>query len=225
MKYLFSVLVIFMGIHFASAQSCSSYYFFKEGQVIEMTSLNKRGKTEGISTYTVKDLKKGGDGAMTATIAMQMNNEKGKELVTAQTVIRCLDGNYQMDMSQFIPSAQMEQFKDVDASGSFFLEYPSNMKTGDVLKDGKMEIQSSTNGMKMDLEMDITDRKVEAKESVTTPAGTWECFKITNQQKMRMKMAGIGIPVKTETTEWYAPGFGMVKTQSKYGISQITSIK
>jgi len=225
MKYLLSVLVLFMGINFALSQSCSGYYYFKEGQIIEMTSINKKGKTEGVTTYTVKELKKGANGALTSTIDMIMNNEKGKETATARTVIRCLDGNYQMDMSQFIPSAQMEQFKDVDASGSFFLEYPSSMKTGDVLKDGKMEIQSSTNGMKMDLEMDITDRKVESKESVTTSAGTWDCFKISSQQKIRMKMAGIGIPVKTETTEWYAPGFGMVKTQSKYGTSQITSIK
>jgi hypothetical protein len=36
---------------------------------------------------------------------------------------------------------------------------------------------------------------------------------------------GVGIPVNIEGTEWFAPGFGIVKTESKHGSTAITSIK
>ena len=73
--------------------------------------------------------------------------------------------------------------------------------------------------------MDMTNRSVQAKEKVTSPAGNWDAFKITYHSKIKMKIAGIGIPVNTEVTEWYVPDFGIVKTESKYGSTLITAIK
>ncbi len=70
----------------------------------------------------------------------------------------------------------------------------------------------------------ITDRKVAGKETVTTSAGTWECYKITYKSKITMKI-GIGIPIKMDVTEWYAPGFGVVKTESNGGKTEITAVK
>jgi hypothetical protein len=70
----------------------------------------------------------------------------------------------------------------------------------------------------------MTKRKVTGKESLTTPAGTWDCFTITYHSKMIFKM-GIGIPMNSDVTEWYAPGFGVVKTESNGGSTLITSVK
>jgi hypothetical protein len=36
---------------------------------------------------------------------------------------------------------------------------------------------------------------------------------------------GIGIPMNMDVTEWYAPGFGTVKTESNSGDTEIVSIK
>jgi hypothetical protein len=38
-------------------------------------------------------------------------------------------------------------------------------------------------------------------------------------------MMGVGIPVNMDGVEWYAPGFGVVKTQSKHGATEISAIK
>jgi hypothetical protein len=65
---------------------------------------------------------------------------------------------------------------------------------------------------------------VQGKESITTPAGTWDCFKITYHSKVVIKI-GIGIPANADVTEWYAPGFGVVKTESNSGVTEITSVK
>ncbi len=73
--------------------------------------------------------------------------------------------------------------------------------------------------------MQVTNRKVQAKETVTTSAGTWDCYKITNSTKMKIKTMGIGMPMNIENTEWFAPGFGVVKTESKSGGTAITAIR
>ncbi len=77
-----------------------------------------------------------------------------------------------------------------------YLEYPANMNVGDQLKDGQLSMDyESTSGLKSSIEISITERKVEGKESVTTSAGTWECFKISAHNKIVSKIAGIGIPI------------------------------
>jgi hypothetical protein len=48
---------------------------------------------------------------------------------------------------------------------------------------------------------------------------------ITYKSKITIKTMGIGMPFNIEGTEWFAPGFGIVKTESKYGGTAITAIK
>ena len=88
-----------------------------------------------------------------------------------------------------------------------------------------MTMEVNNNGMQQTLTMNVTNRKVEGKESITTPAGTWDCFKITSKSKIHMKMGPIGVPMNFDSTEWFAPGFGVVKTESKHGETLITSVK
>ena len=106
-----------------------------------------------------------------------------------------------------------------------FMEYPKNMNVGDNLKNASMHMDVDNNGMKQSIDMDVFDRKVEAKENVTTPAGSWDCFKISYKSKLKIKTMGIGMPMNIEGIEYFAPGFGVVKTQSKSGGTEIVSIK
>lgn len=186
----------------------------------------KKGKDAGKLIYKVSDLKKSGNN-LTATVNSELIDKKGKPASKAVNQIECQNGTLMMDMKMFIPSTQQEQMGDISGSTEkVYLEYPSNMKTGDALKDGVFSMNfSAKGGMNGRIDVNITNRKVEGKESVTTPAGTWECFKITYHTKIIFKM-GIGIPFNMDVTEWYAPGFGMVKSESeKGGITEITSIK
>lgn len=42
---------------------------------------------------------------------------------------------------------------------------------------------------------------------------------------MGVKMGPINVPMNFDGIEWYAPGVGVIKTESKYGSTMITSIK
>ena len=190
-----------------------------------MTIYNKKGDESGKNVYTITDVQASGNEA-TATVNSELFDKKGKSVVKATNNIKCNGGVMMMDMKMMIPQQQAEQFKNGEAKAeNVYLEYPAGMKEGDQLKDGSFTMTGQNGPMNYTLTLNITDRKVEGKESVTTTAGTWECFRITSKSHMVMKMA-VSIPMNFESTEWYAPGFGVVKTESKGGGgTAITAIK
>lgn len=210
----------------SSAQDCSNYYYLQNNKTVEMTITNNKGKESGKMTYVVTDSKKNGS-SITATINSEFVDAKGKSITKATNNVKCENGIMQMDMKTFIPPVQMEQMKSGSATATdVYLEYPANMNVGDQLKDGQFNMDyESAGGLKSSIEISITERKVEGKEMITTPAGTWECYKISAKNKIVSKIAGVGIPIKMDVIEWFAPGFGIVKTESKTGKTEITSIK
>jgi hypothetical protein len=225
MKFILAV-IFSVTVQFSFAQDCSNYYYLQNNKTIEMTISNNKGKESGKMIYSISNSNKTGT-AYSATINSEFIDSKGKSVTKAINNVKCESGVMKMDMKMFIPAAQQEQLASGAASASnVYLEYPASMKVGDNLNDGQFSMDyENAGGMKSSLEISITDRKVEAKESVTTAAGTWECFKISTKNKITTKIAGIGIPIKMDVTEWFAPGFGVVKTESKGGKTEITSVK
>ncbi len=208
------------------AQDCKDFYYLQDTKTVEMTIYNRKDKSDGVVTYKISDVKNN-NGSIEATIHSEMVNEKGKSLSQSVVKAKCTGGVLMMDMSMFIPSAQQQQLKNIEATAdAVYLDYPANMKAGDQLKDGLFTMDmKQEGGINTNVSVELTDRNVIAQESITTTAGTWNCFKITYKNKIVTKIAGIGIPVKLEATEWFAPGFGVVKTESKYGRTEITAIK
>jgi hypothetical protein len=127
----------------------------------------------------------------------------------------------------------MAMYKDMEVKADdAFIEYPSTVTDGQSLKDASFKMETYKNGVTYStINLDQTNRKVIGKESVTTPAGTWECWKITYDSKFKINMGGIGIPMNMQGTEWFAPGFGIVKTEvankngKLMGSTMITSVK
>ncbi len=154
-----------------------------------------------------------------------MFDKKEKSIVKATNIIKCANGIMMMDMKMNLPQTGKSESTDANAKlSNVFVEYPASMQTGDELKDASMQMDIESNGMKQSIDMQVINRKVQGKESVTTTAGTWDCYKITNNTKMKIKTMGIGMPMNTENTEWFAPGFGVVKSESKSGGTAITAI-
>lgn len=207
-----------------TAQDCKNYLFLQNGKTIEMTIYNKKGEESGRQVYTVSDYA-GNAKKATATINTEMFDRKGKSLATAQNKVQCNGGALQMDMQMSLPGEQSKNMKADASAQSFFLDYPASMKEGDALPDGHMQIDIDMNGgMKSNVNMDVTARKVEGKETITTTAGTWDCFKITSHMKMSIKTLMIPINYNSDNTEWFAPGVGVIKTLSKGGGTAITAI-
>jgi hypothetical protein len=222
--FLFASFICLL-VNSSRGQDCKSYFFLQPNKTIEMTIYNKKGDDNGKYVYTVSNVTNSGS-STSGTINTEMFNKKGKSMATGHSEISCKDGIMMIDMTMQLPQQQQEQFAKADVKADkFYIEYPANMKAGDKLKDATLDMTIDNSGMKQSVNMVTSDRTVVGKESVTTSAGTWDCFKITFKSKITIKTMGIGMPFNLEGTEWFAPGFGIVKTESKHGGTAITAIK
>jgi hypothetical protein len=89
------------------------------------------------------------------------------------------------------------------------------LSVGQTLKDGFIEMKVSTQpGFGMNTTITINNRKVESKETVTTPAGTFDCFKISYNINAQTKMMGMNMNNLMKAEEWVSEGVGVVKTSS-----------
>jgi hypothetical protein len=222
---LSSCLAIVLSATTVYAQDCAQYLFLQKDKTIEVSVYNKKGDPNGRNVYAVSDVTTGG-GTTSGKLASEIFDRKGKSVAKANSVIKCTGGAILIDMRLMLPQQQTEQFSNAEVKANDgLLEYPATMNVGDALKDGSFSMDMNNHGMVQTLTMVINNRKVEAQESVTTPAGTWNCYKISFKSKITVKTGPIGIPFSFEGTEWYAPGVGIVKTESKYGSTVVTSIK
>lgn len=215
------------------AQDCKGFYYLNNGEV-QMTVFDKKGSESGKVTYTISGVA-AANGSTTASFTSEMVNEKGKSISKGAGSYKCSGGVMFLDAKVAMPQEQLAGFKDMDVKADqVYIEYPSSMSDGQALKDAnfKMEIFNKQ-GLASTVTFDEINRKVVGKESITTPAGTWECWKISYEGKFNSKLAplNIGIPINMMCTEWFAPGFGIVKTETSnkggklMGSTQITSVK
>lgn len=215
----------------ARAQECSHYLLLQKDKTIEMTIYNKKGEPNGKQVYQVSDVATNG-GTTTAKLASELFDKKGKSMAKSTSSVQCNGGALLIDMKLMLPQQQAEQAGNSDNSTnaevstqSNYIDYPASMKVGDVLKDGNFTMDIKRGGMTQTMTMQVTGRKVLGQESVTTTAGTWDCFSISAKSRIAMKTGPINIPFNYEYTEWYSPGFGVIKTEGKYGGTAITAIK
>lgn len=61
----------------------------------------------------------------------------------------------------------------------------------------------------MKLRAFLSNGRVEGFESVTTPAGTFNCLKVSYRAQYKVML----FSEKSYVTEWYAPNVGLVKRQ------------
>ena len=77
-------------------------------------------------------------------------------------------------------------------------------------QNGSLVISVYSEGVRiMGMSTSITKRKVEAKEQITTDAGTFDCYKITYTITVSTMFS-----VRMEVAEWIAEGIGTVKSET-----------
>lgn len=176
--------------------------------------------TKGDSfTYTVYDQ----DGDVEAKYVCKNKEVEGADLSDASVLYEYQfwngDGeplfdkdNGMMDMKITLNSEGTTSYMD-DMSKSMAIQdiitmgdistLPSDIKVGAVIPDSKINVKVKNVGATFSIE----DRKVLAKESVTTPAGTFECYKMDEMQYNKVLLS-----TKTyHITTWYAKNIGCVK--------------
>lgn len=197
----------------ATAQDCKSYYYMISNAAVEMSIYDGKGEIVGKQQYKIADVKKEGSD-MVSTFSSSFLDKKGKEISKSEGKFKCNGVTISVDMKMNMPNSPVQNMNAKMKSSDSYLMYPTSFTVGQTLPDGAFHIESETNGMPMTMDFNVKDRKVEGKESITSEAGTWDCFKITYNIESKISIMGAGVPMNLKATEWFAPGFGMIKSVS-----------
>jgi hypothetical protein len=203
------------------SQNCSTYYPFKEGAKFQITSFNPKGKKESVMDYEIVSIKND-----VATIHTKITDAKGKEVTSASYDMTCNAEGVSIDFKSLMNPEMLKQYKDmeIDMKGSN-IELPNNLSVGQNLKDAQLIMTLNMGAMKMNMTIDMVNRKVNSKESITTEAGTFNCFALSYNSEMK-----IGLKQSFEIKEWISDGVGLVKSETYnkggklMGYSELTSI-
>ena len=207
-------IAVFLSIGFIqnglSQPNCSKYYPMIDGASFEYTNYDKKGKTEGTASYQVIGVSTNADNTL-ATMAMKLDDKKGKEIYKTDYKFTCTGNMVSIDYKSLIPASMLEQYKgmEMDISGTD-LELPNNLSIGQQLSDANVTMKLSMSGITINTTIDLVNRNVEKKENVTTPAGTFNCYVIYTDNKVKAMMVKQAFPSRV----WFAEGVGMIKQES-----------
>jgi hypothetical protein len=183
-----------------------------EGTVLVYKSFDKKGKESSGTKYTIKNVKKDGDN-VDITYLVESLDQKDELVYKDEITIQLRGDVLYVDMSNFVNKAAFQQDgqipADIKVTGNN-MELPTNISPGETLPDANIEMTMKMGFMNMKMGAQVTDRKLEAIEEITVPAGTFKAYKFSSN----VTATAIGINLKTQNIEWYTKGIGMVKSEA-----------
>ncbi len=211
-KTLLSLVTILCYISNVFAQdTCSKYYPFEEGTSLEYTVYNKKDKADGTTTYKVEKVSREGDTTI-AAMNLTFTDGKGKSVYNNDYKISCSGDKVQIDYKSLFPAQMMKQYKDMnvemDITGSDII-IPNLLTVGQELPDANVIIEMKM-GIKMKITVNTTNRKVISEETITTPAGTFNCMIMTETVSSKV----MGSKNTSTSKAWVAEGVGLVKQET-----------
>ena len=195
----------------AQSNACESAYMpFVKGVSFELTTYSQKGKKTGSVSHDIAEVSDLATGYR-ATVYTQLSDDKGKPTTDGRYTIDCTSDGIVVDVSSLLNSQTMAAFSamEVDVTGDG-LQIPNTLTPGQTLPDASLHMKASMNGLTLiQLNMQITNRKVIGKEKITTPAGAFDCVKLAQTTSLD----GFGKSTY-ESTTWLARGVGTVRTEN-----------
>jgi hypothetical protein len=203
-------------LHFASptplaAQSCNDFFPLREGTVLKYVNYDKKGKVTGANEMSLTGKKDTPEGII-ASFSTKLFDDKGGLIYSGNLDAECRNGTLVFDASKLLDPATMSAYEsmEVEVTGDNF-QIPVNAGPGTTLEDAGVSAVISSGGMKiMTLTVNVTNRRIEGHETLTTPAGSFECTRYafdssTKAGFVRVDLSGI---------EWYNKDYGTLRSES-----------
>ena len=213
-KVLYTALIsLFAGT--VMAQDCTFFFPQAEGTVWVRKGYDAKGNLQTVMSYKVDDVETLPTG-MEVEADYVYTNPSGTVVNKGDVKAYCQNGEFFMDSQETLssPGLVSEMSTNVDLTENF-INYP-NPYAADFDKDNVYFDEASVKiydkkDRKNRKDMSIYDREFIKIESITTPAGTFDCAKVkyklaTRSPKSKETLTGYGY-------EWYSPNVGLVRTE------------
>lgn len=206
MKKIIHVVLALASCSFLYSQNCHDYFPFSEGTEWELSNYDEKDKLLSVNTYKILSRK-----GNVAEINFVSLDKKGKEVANIKSNWYCDDNKISFEMKDMFPaSAAMNNTKaEMKFSGNN-LDFPKNIIAGESLPDADAKLEMYIDGMRfMTMSMNITDRKVDGNEKITTPMGTFDCLKISQTTEVKSIISN-----KSKTITYLSKSKGMIKSEN-----------
>jgi hypothetical protein len=205
------------------AQDCNTFFNYKKGTILKLQSFNAKDKPTSSIVQTCKEVNVSGK-MVNVVILSESFDDKNKKLGEATVQVVCEGGSIKFDMKNFamqnLPDMKGNSEVKIEITGDQ-LDLPSNLEVGQTLKNVSYNLKSSMGSMTiMNRTFNIRERKVEGKEEISTPAGKFDCFKVSYLTDFE---GLFGKKMTYKTLTWYAANVGTVRTESYNEKEKLTS--
>ncbi len=209
----FVLIFIFCFSATVNAQGCNAVPFMNKGATLEYTQYSKKGKKRGTTTHETVSVS-GDNNILSAIIKATVKDEKDKETFSTEYKANCNNGLFSLDMLRFFNFDKLSEHQKNNLSLKIdgdVLEFPVGMKPGDQLNDGNISIKVNSDTFTLvTMTFKVFNRAIVGEEQITTPAGTFNCQKVTFDFESKF---GI-INVKGTGVEWYYKDAVVVRSES-----------
>ncbi|MCR9171111.1 MAG: hypothetical protein NXI10_01360 [bacterium] len=219
MKLLLTLSFIIASILTMAQTDCKPYLPGDVGKTWEITSYSAKDKVTGRVTHEILSVSET-DSSTTYEVKSVFYDKKDEQTYESTYEAECVNGIFHLDMTVMMDGNAMAAYEDMDAEvdATEFELPPTDASAVGPLEDGTLNISVSTNGMNvMNMTVEVTDRKVEGLEEITTDAGTFNCLKLS--QNVSTKMV---FKIEASSIEWYSEGVGMVRSESYNSKGKLT---
>ncbi|MEX0272848.1 MAG: hypothetical protein AB3N16_00545 [Flavobacteriaceae bacterium] len=206
-RFLLFLTCMALGTYTGLTQ-CSKYYPFKDGATLQYTLFDKKGKGDGQIDYTIHKTSDNG-----ATLKTSLTDKKGRHVFTSDYGITCTGNGISIDFQSLVPSHMVSQYEemgvDMNIDGTD-IELPNELRVGQELNDAHVNVTINMAGMKMKKSVTTTGRKGEKKETISNPAGNFECYVISETNHTETMNMGQAMTNRI----WLSEGIGIIKQES-----------
>jgi hypothetical protein len=215
---LFCTLILFPEFAVKGhAQGCPDGLLLKPGAFMEFKSYKKKRKKPA---YTAKHYAIEQEILEDRTLLHLKCAYYGEDTKVQRSFdyfIGCKDGKMILDKEVLSDPDNLTLFEDKEFSfDGKNIHYPNNVKPGDTIRDALHSINVSTGPVSLStINTSLVARKVEAHETISTPAGNFDAFRISYTQELTRGSEDLKFTTRKYMVEYVVPGLGVVRSEER----------
>lgn len=215
-RYILIISCALIGLSMTTdtLDNCEPYFPISKGTIWVYNEFDKKGELSGTSTTEVIDQRTEGEKLIFQVKGIHDGpKKKEKNHYENEFEYICENGVFKINMENMIPPGTLDGFEGnatIDVTQTE-MEFPKSIAAGDQLKDASVDVAVKMNGITaMNIHVNVTNRKCETIEDVTTPSGTYSCALISYTVSSKIGFVNTTSTVK----DWYSTEVGIVKSES-----------
>jgi len=202
-------LILLLSVNLFS-QNCDLYFPLESGSNLKTLHFDNKDNLTGSTNIIINEKREIPGGV---AIQMTQNYVDIKEnFFTSELLVECKNEVNYCDMQCFLDPGVMVDYEGMDIEISADkLTFPPGASPGDHLEDGIISLVIRKDGTKeLNMVVQVYDRKIVAEENIETPAGTYNCLKVTYNI---LSQYGF-LHVNKSVVDWQNNEIGTVRSES-----------